>query len=198
MQLVYSVASANWMLYHSKEEIYSEIDLTIYKLKWYSPTNIISLTLLELYLKLVFRYWLCLRNTMSFIPKIYQKSRGTSHFTTLDYKDIKRNTMAMLHIIKRGILEELSLIEIAQSVVAVKYIDCFSAKKIPSNEYPGYDTKQSDIEVPVMVELWEMYSTLSLTSLPGQLRSGVVAPDKSPIYGLNRSKSWFEFIVFCL
>ena len=28
--------------------------------------------------------------------------------------------------------------------------------KILPNECPGYDTKQSDDEVPVMLELWEM------------------------------------------
>ena len=41
-------------------------------------------------------------------------------------------------------------------------------------ECPGYDTKQSDGEVPVIVELWGMQSTSSLSSLPGPLwpRSG--------------------------
>ena len=28
--------------------------------------------------------------------------------------------------------------------------------KIPTNECPGYDTKQSDREVPVMLKLWGM------------------------------------------
>ena len=41
------------MLYRGKEEIHSEIELTIYKLKWHSPTNIISLTLWVLRPKLV-------------------------------------------------------------------------------------------------------------------------------------------------
>ncbi len=41
----------------------------------------------------------------------------------------------------------------------------------------GYDTKQSDGEVPVMLELWGMQSTSSLASLPGLLLSGVVALD---------------------
>ena len=58
----------------------------------------------------------------------------------------------------------------------------------PHNECPEYDTKQSDGEVPVMLGLWEMQSTLSLPSLPGQLRPGMVAPDKGPVYGLNRTK----------
>ena len=50
--------------------------------------------------------------------------------------------------------------------------------KTPSNEYPGYDIKQSDGDALVMLELWEMQSTLSLLSLPGPLCPGVVAPDK--------------------
>ena len=49
----------------------------------------------------------------------------------------------------------------------------------PSNECPGYDTKQSDGEVPAMLELWGMRSTSSLPSLPGPLWPGVVAPDRA-------------------
>ena len=37
--------------------------------------------------------------------------------------------------------------------------------------------KKSDGEVPVMLELWGMRSTLSLPSLPGSTLPGVVAPD---------------------
>ena len=37
-------------------------------------------------------------------------------------------------------------IQIAQSVGAAKYTDCFSADHHPTNEYPVYDTKQSDDE----------------------------------------------------
>ena len=47
------------------------------------------------------------------------------------------------------------------------------------NECPRYDTKQSDGEVPVMLELWGMRSTPSLPLLPGQLWPGVVAPDRA-------------------
>ena len=32
--------------------------------------------------------------------------------------------------------------------------------KTPPNEFPGYDTKQSDGEVPVILEIWRMRSTL--------------------------------------
>ncbi len=42
-----------------------------------------------------------------------------------------------------------------------------------------YDTKQSDGEVPAILELWGMRSTPSLPSLPGSLWPGVVAPDRA-------------------
>ena len=61
----------------------------------------------------------------------------------------------------------------------------------PPIECPGYDIKQSDGEVPVMLELWGIQSTPSLPSLPDPLWPGVVAPDKGPIYGLNRTKPFF-------
>ena len=49
----------------------------------------------------------------------------------------------------------------------------------PPNETPGYDTKQSDGEVPVMQELWGMWSTPSLALIPGLLWPGVGAPDRA-------------------
>ena len=40
---------------------------------------------------------------------------------------------------------------IAQSAGAVEYTDCtYAEDKTTPNECPGYDTKQSDSEVPVM------------------------------------------------
>ena len=62
---------------------------------------------------------------------------------------------------------------IAQLAGAVEYTDCNSA------ECPRYDTKQSDGEVLVMLELWGMWSTLLLLLLPGPLWPGVVAPDRA-------------------
>ena len=66
----------------------------------------------------------------------------------------------------------------------------------PPNECPGYDTKQSDGEVPAMLEVWGMRSTPLSPSFPGPLWPGVVTRDKGPIYGLNRTKQWLAFIVF--
>ena len=57
----------------------------------------------------------------------------------------------------------------------------------PHNENPRYVTKQSDGEVPIMLGLWGIRSTPSLPLLPGPLWPGVIAPDKGPIYGLNRT-----------
>ena len=84
--------------------------------------------------------------------------------------------------------------DVAQSAGAVEYTDC----KTPPNECPGYDTKQYDGEVPVMLELLGIWSTPLLPSLAGPLWHGVVAPDKGPIYGFNRTKWWLEFTGFFL
>ena len=87
----------------------------------------------------------------------------------------------------------IDIIEIAQLAGALEYTNCTSAEgERPSPQRVSwYDTKQSDGEVPVMFELWGMRSTLLLPSLPGSLWPGVVAPDKGPIYRLNRINGIF-------
>ena len=82
--------------------------------------------------------------------------------------------------------------KIAQSTEAVEYTDC-------TNECPDGDTKQSDGKVPVMLELWGMRSIPLMPSPPGPLMPGVIAPDKGPIYGLNRIKPCFlHYSDFCI
>ena len=49
---------------------------------------------------------------------------------------------------------------------------------VTPHESPGYDIKQSDGEVPLMLELWGMQSTPSLALLPGLLWPGMVALDR--------------------
>ena len=96
------------------------------------------------------------------------------------------------------VLHKHTHIYIALSAGAAEYTDCFLCRgvRLP-NECPGKDTKQSDCEVPVMQKLWGMRSTPSLPSLPGPLRPRLVALEKGPIYGLNRTKPWFlEFTDF--
>ena len=55
---------------------------------------------------------------------------------------------------------------------------CKGVRPPPHNECSEYDTKHPDGEVPVMLELWEMWSTPSLPSLSGSLWTGVVALDR--------------------
>ena len=71
------------------------------------------------------------------------------------------------------------MIIVAQLARAVEYTDCTPAEggETP-HECPGYDTKQFDGEVPVMLKLWGMRSTPSLPVLPGPLWPRVVAPDR--------------------
>ena len=68
---------------------------------------------------------------------------------------------------------------IGQSAGAVEYTASLQRGKTPPNECPGYDTKQSDGEVPAVLELWGMQSTPSLPLLPGPLWPGVVVPDRA-------------------
>ena len=51
-------------------------------------------------------------------------------------------------------------------------------KTIHPNECSGYDTKQSDDEAPVMLELWGMRGTPSLPLLPDPFWPGEVASDR--------------------
>ena len=56
---------------------------------------------------------------------------------------------------------------------------CRGVRPPARNECPGYETKKSNREVPVILELWRMWSTPSLPSLPGPLWPVVVAPDRA-------------------
>ena len=65
----------------------------------------------------------------------------------------------------------------------------YTGVRLP-NKFPGYDTKQFDGEVPVILELWGMRSTPSLPSLSGPLLVGVIA--------LNRVLSMSEIEINCV
>ena len=63
-----------------------------------------------------------------------------------------------------------------QSAGAAEYTDCTCIWHYALTA-PAYDTKQSDGEAPVILELWGMWNTPSLPLLPGVLWPGVVALD---------------------
>ena len=45
--------------------------------------------------------------------------------------------------------------QISQSAMTAQYTDCISQEGLDStNECPGYDTKQSNYQAPVILELW--------------------------------------------
>ena len=58
---------------------------------------------------------------------------------------------------------------------------CREVSPTPIDECPGYDTKPSDSEVPVL-ELWGMRITPSLPLLPGPFWPGVVIPDRALLW----------------
>ena len=74
----------------------------------------------------------------------------------------------------------LGTILIAQSAGDVEYTNYTSTEEwdLP-NESPGYDTKESDGEVPVTQELWGMRIILALPLFPGPLWPGMVIPSRA-------------------
>ena len=60
---------------------------------------------------------------------------------------------------------------------------CRGVRPPPTNEYPGYDTKSCDGEVPVLLGLLGMWSTPSLPLLPSPLWPRMVAPDRALTMG---------------
>ena len=55
---------------------------------------------------------------------------------------------------------------------------------LPSLMNVLFDSKLSDVEVPLIQELWEIWITFLLPSIPGLLWSGEVAPDRVRSMGL--------------
>ena len=83
---------------------------------------------------------------------------------------------------------------LAQSAGAAEYTDCISVKgKDTPNECPQYDSKQFDGEVPVMLELWEMWSTPLLPSLTGPHWTRVVAPNR--VLSMSQIELLYLFVV---
>ena len=62
---------------------------------------------------------------------------------------------------------------------------CRGIRLLPLNNCLGHDTKQSDGEVLVMLELWEMQSNPSLSSVPGLLWPRLAAPDRVLAMGVK-------------
>ena len=91
----------------------------------------------------------------------------------------------------------LKITKVANSAVAVDRLHLYRWVRYLPQRVFWYDTKQSDGEVPVMLERWGMRCTPSLPSLPGPLWPGVVAPNRvllmsqTELCGLFDAKSIF-------
>ena len=73
----------------------------------------------------------------------------------------------------------LSQVQVTQLAGVAEYTNYISAEvSDSSNEWSEYDTKQSDGEVPVMLELWRKHCTPLFPWLLCPLWPGVVAPDR--------------------
>ena len=77
----------------------------------------------------------------------------------------------------------------------IHWLLLFRGVRPHSNECSQHDIK-SDGEVPVLIVLWEMWSTPSLQLLPGPLWPGVIATDKVLSLGQIELNHSFEFTVF--
>ena len=66
-------------------------------------------------------------------------------------------------------MKEVDRTELKNRNLIYIYIYIYKSMTLPPKKCPVYDTKQSDGEVRVMLELWGMRSTPSLLSLPGPL-----------------------------
>ena len=61
----------------------------------------------------------------------------------------------------------------------IQLLLCCGVRLPPLNECPGYYTKQSDGDVPVILELWGILSTPLLPLLPGPPWAEAVAPERA-------------------
>ena len=84
--------------------------------------------------------------------------------------------------------QSVEAVEYTEYTEAVEYTDSTEGK-ILSNECPGYDTKPSDGEAPVL-EPWGMWNTYSLPLFLGPLWPGVVVPVRVPSMGQIELVSW--------
>ena len=64
---------------------------------------------------------------------------------------------------------------------------CRGIRPPPPHTLTDHDTKQSDVEVLVMLGFWRIRSTHSLPLLPGPLWPGMIAPDRALCIWLNRT-----------
>ena len=113
-------------------------------------------------------FWVCLVDTLRY----EQKCDTAITFFLISYGQV----MLTNQITTVGLISSKHL---SQHVICPVGWGCRIRVRPPPKECPGYGTKQSDGEVPMMLGIWRMQSTPLLPSLPGSLWPSVVAPDRT-------------------
>ena len=101
-------------------------------------------------------------NVLSTENDIWPSRPRLQNKPTVSLQGVGPHTLDGAQLVSLGQIELNCLLTLnfAHSAGAEEYTDSTSEEeKDYSNEYPEYDTKQSDGEVPVMLELWGMRST---------------------------------------
>ena len=121
----------------------------------------------------------CIKNSRKFSWIFYEEWKKTS----VNLTNIGSELFGLLRFIWFAKWLQIGCI-LAQSAGVVEYTACIYAEGLDCpNDCPRYDTKPSDGEVTVKLEVWGMRSTPSLLLLQCPLWSGVVAPDRVPSMG---------------
>ena len=107
---------------------------------------------------------------------IWPIDRTLSRATTMELSDSENDG-------KEGVLwihQSSSIPGASTSKCLVSYPGHSFVGILPTNECPGYDTKQFDVEAPGMLELWGIQSTPSLPSFSESLHIYAVSVFVSP------------------
>ena len=126
---------------------------------------------------------LVLNNQQRFIC---HKTRPTNQYLHLPQKDMRQKILTNnldnyihndIHDMKNDLWSGIRIF-IVQSAWGGGLLNTPTAPlqrgKTYPNKCPGYDIKQSDVKVPVKLDLWATWRIFSLPSLQGQLWLGVV------------------------
>ena len=122
----------------------------------------------------IFSIYLCIIKTnlnLILPPKLTKLSLGLLKLGQLEWHDIVHTPFTLVNLL----LQYSSHFKLYSSCLVSwgcrihQLLFCRWVRPPPKNKCPGYDAKQSDTEVPVMLALWRMQNTPLLPLFPGLL-----------------------------
>ena len=123
-----------------------------------------------------------------FRSMLYLEIFNSIYMVNIALEDGGREHYLQLHIFKEMNCDDCPVSWLGVLSNTLWLLLCRGVRPPPPKDCPGYDTKQSDGEVPVMLELWGMWSTPWLPLLPGPLWPSMVVPDRILAMGLIELK----------